>query len=289
MEFYKYQGAGNDFIIIDGRKRGAFLSADEIRALCRRNTGIGADGIIFACHSTTGAEARMRLFNADGSEAEMSGNGIRCLAKYVYERQGIRKERMFLETEAGAKALELFVRGDSVYAVEVDMGMPEFAIETRGRRDEAGGINIELEGGEKIYGICLSMGNPHCVIFVDDVDSAEVDRLGPLIENHDLFPGRTNVGFAQTVDEARMKLRVWERGVGETAACGTGASAAFAAAVNTRRGATAMVVSQRGGDLQMRVGQAGHIFMKGPVAEVFRGELSGKWRDSVASEGQGRA
>ncbi|OFW55941.1 MAG: diaminopimelate epimerase [Actinobacteria bacterium RBG_19FT_COMBO_54_7] len=271
MDFYKYHGTGNDFIILDCRGRVPFLSPREIEELCRRHTGIGADGIIFASDSSTGAEAEMRLFNADGSEAEMSGNGIRCLAKYLFEREGISKEEMLIDTRAGAKAIKLEVAEGRVSNIEVDMGIPDFT-------GNAGETSILLDSGEELRAICLSMGNPHCVIFVNDVGAAEVERLGPLVETHSFFPARTNVEFAQVASRERLLLRVWERGVGETDACGTGSCAAFAAAINRGLAGKMMVIGLKGGELKIKVDDYGHLHLAGPAVEVFAGELSRYWR-----------
>lgn len=281
MEFYKYHGTGNDFIILDARGKGPFLSRLEIEALCHRHNGIGADGIIFSCDPGDGADGEMRIFNADGSEAEMCGNGIRCLAKYLYEKARIHKEEMLIETRAGTKALKLTVSDGLVTEIEVDMGLPVFS-NSGGRGDASGRpgeASIILETGDEMPAICLSMGNPHCVIFVDDVDEAEVDRLGPLIERHSLFPSRTNVEFAQLVSPGHLRLRVWERGVGETAACGTGACAAFVAAMNSGGAERAILISLRGGDLRIRADDSGHVHMAGPAVEVYAGQLNANWKD----------
>jgi diaminopimelate epimerase len=258
-----------------------FLGPVEIEALCRRNTGIGADGVIFAAGSPTGADAAMRIFNADGSEAEMCGNGIRCLAKYLYERKGVRKESMYIDTPAGTKSLELKTEGGRVIEVDVDMGLPDFTgadLPASEPGSRPGEISISLGGGEEIAAVCLSMGNPHCVTFVDDAAGAEVSRLGPLVEHHRLFPNRANVEFAQILDPGRMLLRVWERGVGETAACGTGACAAFAASLHSGKGESPMLITLRGGDLKIRIDPYGHICMAGPAVEVYAGELNPHWR-----------
>jgi diaminopimelate epimerase len=279
MRFFKYHGAGNDFIIMDSRGREPYLSGDEIRALCDRNRGVGADGLIFSCDAATGADAEMRLFNADGSEAEMSGNGMRCLARYLYEREGIARKELLVDAGGGAKVIHIEAEDGRVASVEVDMGLPDFTKPLSVNAAGApGAVSIPLEGGEEVDAVCLSMGNPHCVIFVADVETAEVERLGPIIENHHLFPARINVGFAQLLDQSHLRLRVWERGVGETAACGTGACASFAAAVNSGKVEPLMVVSQRGGDLTVRVEGDGHLYLRGPAVEVFAGELSPGWR-----------
>jgi diaminopimelate epimerase len=280
MRFYKYHGTGNDFILLDGMKKGVFLAPHEVVAMCRRHTGIGADGVIFACPSG-GADAAMRIFNADGSEAEMCGNGIRCLAKYLYERLGIAGDAMFIETGAGARSLMLLVEEGEVREVAVDMGLPELTARDLPAPDEPsrpGEVDIFLADDEVYHAFCLSLGNPHCVLFVDDTASAQVSRIGPLLERHELFPNRTNVEFAQVVDEHHIDLRVWERGVGETQACGSGACAAAAAALHLGRCAAPIDVRLPGGVLGIDVDEHGHVHLTGPAIEVFSGELSPGWR-----------
>jgi len=279
--FYKYQGSGNDFVIIDAMQGESLLSPPEISALCRRNTGIGADGVIFACEAPAGIDAAMRIFNADGSEAEMCGNGIRCLAKYLFEKKGLSKQNQLIETLAGVKKLRLIVVDDEVQEVEVDMGMPEFSgddLPAIKDPSDLGEVSIVMEDGEELAAVCLSMGNPHCVLFVEDVDEAPVSLLGRTLEMHHIFPNRTNVEFAQLTDPNHLLIRVWERGVGETAACGTGACAAFAAAIHTGQGESPMTAKLMGGDLKLRLDQHGHIHMTGPAVEVFQGELNRSWR-----------
>ena len=280
MRFFKYQGTGNDFIIFDGREDGVFLSAREIEEVCDRHKGIGADGVIFALPSHAG-DAAMRIFNADGSEAEMCGNGIRCLAKYLYERSGMFSQEMLIETPAGTKSLRLSVDDGMVAEVEVDMGLPDLAARDLPAPDDTsqpGVVTIDIAGGEVFRAFCLSMGNPHCVLFVEDTSQAEVSRIGPLLETHELFPNRTNVEFAQVLDEHRIDLRVWERGVGETQACGTGACAAAVAALHSGRCSGPVEVSLPGGYLRIAVYGNGHVLMTGPASEVFSGELSEGWR-----------
>jgi diaminopimelate epimerase len=284
MMFVKYHGTGNDFIILDGMERGIFLSPGEVEALCRRHTGIGADGVIFACTSSGGMDVAMRIFNADGSEAEMCGNGIRCLAKFAYERMGIRKEKMMIETAAGVKPLRLTLVDDLVKEVEVEMGLPEFRSNDLPDADEPsrpGEVTIIMEDGEYISAVCLSMGNPHCVIFVDDAANAPVNSMGPLLERHKSFPNRTNVGFAQITEDGRIVLRVWERGVGETQACGTGACAAAVAALHTGKAVSPMEILLTGGALKIRIDDFGHVHMAGPAVEVFDGELNPVWWEEI--------
>ncbi len=280
MEFFKYHGTGNDFILLDAMARGPFLSAAEIREVCRRHTGIGADGVIFACPPAHGADAAMRIFNADGSEAEMCGNGIRCLAKFLYERLGLRREEMCIDTAAGSRRLSLSIEEGNVVKVEVDMGLPRTDASSLPPPDDPsrpGEVTIALDGGESLQAFCLSMGNPHCVIFTHEVAEAPLARLGPLIAEHELFPSRTNVEFAQVIDAHRLALRVWERGVGETMACGTGACAAAAAAVHAGRCDGRVEVRLPGGVLDIRVDEGGRIFMAAAAVEVFRGEVAETW------------
>ncbi len=281
MRFFKYHGTGNDFIVISAMHGALPLDTGEIADLCRRCTGVGADGVIFACPARTGADAAMRLFNADGSEAEMSGNGIRCLAKYLYEQEGMRRQDLIVETGSGARMLRLHVRGGMVEEVEVDMGTPEFGSPDIPPADDPsrpGTVSLTIPGGADVAAFCVSMGNPHCVVFVEDVDAAPVGDLGPRLESHPAFPSRTNVEFAQLLNRERMRLRVWERGVGETRSCGTGASAAFAAALQSAKGKKAMAVELPGGVLSLHADEFGHIILCGPVVEVFRGELGIRWR-----------
>lgn len=282
MVFYKYHGTGNDFVILGALDQGEpFLPPDAVRDLCRRHTGVGADGVIFACPPRAGGDAEMRIFNADGSEAEMCGNGIRCLAKYLYEREGIRRERMFVETGAGTKELLLRVEEGEVVEVDVDMGVPEFAGPDLPHSTDAGTpgeIALDLPGGGTTGALCLSMGNPHCVLFVPDVERAPVGEWGPYIETHSYFPHRTNVEFVEVVNPGLARVRVWERGVGETQACGTGACAAFVASVHSRCGSTSMEVDLPGGRLRIYADAGGHVHLVGGAVEVFRGELSPGWR-----------
>lgn len=282
MVFYKYHGTGNDFIILSAfAEGGPFLSPSEVKDICRRHTGVGADGVIFACPPSAGGDAEMRIFNADGSEAEMCGNGIRCLAKFLYEKEGLRSEKMFIETGAGTKELSLSVAEGKVIEVDVDMGFPEFTGPDLPSITDSGVPSetvIGLPDGSEISALCLSMGNPHCVVFVPDAAKAPVNDWGPHIEWHPLFPRRTNVEFVEVMEESRIRVRVWERGVGETQACGTGACAAFVATLHSGRGSRSMDVHLPGGVLRIYADDGGHVHLVGPAVEVFKGELSPEWK-----------
>jgi diaminopimelate epimerase len=270
-------GLGNDYLVVDAMQESpseSKLSA-LAKALSDRHFGVGADGLILVLPSRA-ADFRMRIFNSDGSEAEMCGNGIRLFAKFVYERGHTKAKDLEVETLAGIVRPRLRVRGGRVTSVRVDMGEPRLArseIPMKGT-DEAQVVNERLRVGGRRYQItAVSMGNPHCVMFVEEVDRARVGEIGPAIERHDLFPRRTNVEFAQVVGDGEIKMRVWERGAGETLACGTGASAVLVAAVLNGLSSRKAVVHLRGGDLKVNWNREdNHVFIEGPAAEVFTGE-----------------
>ncbi len=288
LRFVKYQGLGNDFIIVDriSERRSDVFPQELVVPLCRRGFGVGADGVILAEPPVASGDARMVIFNSDGSEAEMCGNGIRCLGSYLLNEGLVKSNPMWIETAAGARMLEVMGWGDHGRVVEVDMGLPEFhraSIPVSGEGADAIREMLEIEG-EHYEATCLSMGNPHCVIFVDGLDEAPLERLGPAIENLALFPRKTNVELVKVEGEHHLRVRVWERGVGITQACGTGACAAFAAAIAENRASSPMRVDLPGGALDIRIGEGGHILMRGPVIEVFRAEISTEWLELAARE-----
>ena len=243
MDFAKMHGLGNDYVVVHvdslpGAEARWFDSPERLaevsRKLCDRHFGIGADGVILVLASQV-ANVRMRMINPDGSEAEMCGNGIRCFGKFVHDRAISSENPLTVETLAGVKTLDLKVEGGEVTAARVDMGRPWLRREdipmTAGpaeRTDRVIGEPISA-GGRRFEATCVSMGNPHCVIFVDDVAAFPVEQFGPLIERHELFPRRTNVEFVQVLNSSEIRLRVWERGAGITPACGTGACASVVA------------------------------------------------------------
>ncbi|MFB3888497.1 MAG: diaminopimelate epimerase [Candidatus Bathyarchaeia archaeon] len=273
VKFWKMHGLGNDYIAIDNRdeKIGTAEAEALARKLCQRRFSVGADGLLLASGSTA-ADARMRIFNADGSEAEMCGNGIRCFAKFCYETAIVNKTEFIVETLAGPKHVWLTLKGGEVETVRVDMGAPNWdrkALPMQGRGEC---LNEDLRVDDEVYKVtCLSMGNPHCVIFVDDIDEFPVERVGPKIENHKAFPKRTNVGFVQVLNKNELKVRVWERGCGETLACGTGSSAAAVAANKLGKTGKKVTVHVLGGKLQIEL--AGNVFLTGPAEKVFEGKL----------------
>lgn len=273
LKFWKMHGLGNDYIVIDNMEN--ILSEKEKTSLavklCRRKFSVGADGLILIEKSFV-ADVKMRIFNSDGSEAEMCGNGIRCLAKYCYENKIVLKEELKVETLAGVKKVWLNLDNGEVKSVKVDMGYPIFEREYIPMVGDGLCINEELKIEDKKFNItCLSLGNPHCVIFLDDVENFPVEKFGPLIENHKLFPKRVNVEFVKVLNMGELKIRVWERGCGETFACGTGACASVVAGNLLGKVGRKVVVHLVGGDLNIEY--LGSIFLEGSVEKVFEGKL----------------
>jgi diaminopimelate epimerase len=278
MRFTKMHGAGNDYIYVDCFHEPApqNITATAIAA-SDRHTGIGGDGIVLICPSEV-ADARMRMFNADGSESEMCGNAIRCVAKFVYDRGIAKKPELKIETGRGVLTMQLTAgRNGFIDLVRVNMGTPilEAArIPTLLPGDPP--MNVPLEvAGRTINVTCVSMGNPHCVTFVDEINDDWVLRIGPMIERHPMFPRRVNAEFIQVVSPSEFIMRVWERGSGETLACGTGACAAAVAGALTGRTNRKVTAHLRGGDLQLDWSADGDVFMTGPATEVFSGEWHG--------------
>jgi diaminopimelate epimerase len=273
LAFTKMHGLGNDFIVIDCREDAVSRqlgAVDELsRRICHRRFGIGADQVLLL-YTSKKADFGMRIFNADGSEVEMCGNGIRCLAKYVWDRGLSSRDIIDVETAAGIIRPEK--SGD---LVKVDMGEPVFD----GRR-----IPVDHDGPVKDFPLkildrefkitCVSMGNPHAVIVVDDAARFDVAKYGPVIENDRFFPNRTNVEFIQVADRGKIRMRVWERGAGETMACGTGASAAAVAASIKGLADRSVTVVLNGGELVIEWKNDNHVYMTGPAVEVFEGRMN---------------
>ncbi|PLX75900.1 MAG: diaminopimelate epimerase [Desulfuromonas sp.] len=275
MKFTKMHGAGNDYVYIDGFKEKVEDPAALAREISDRHFGVGSDGLIMILPSND-ADVKMRMFNADGSEAEMCGNGIRCVAKYAFDHGLVRKQKMVIETGAGSLPVQLYLgAGDLVEKVRVNMGSPRLLrgeIPMTGPENErAVDIGIAV-AGQTLAATCVSMGNPHCVIYVDDVEHFPVADIGPYIENHDLFPQRINVEFVEVISPTEVRQRTWERGAGETLACGTGASAVTVAGVLTGRTERKIVNHLLGGDLELEWREDGEVTMIGPASEVFSGE-----------------
>jgi len=266
-------GLGNDYIYVDCFENQVSDPPAVARLLSPRRTAVGSDGLILILPSRS-ADCRMEMYNADGSRAKMCGNGIRCVGKYMYESRGARQPVLRVETDSGVRTLQIQAKDGRVTAVMVDMGEPEFEgiaipLAREGRMIEE---TLSIDGEDFVV-TCLSVGNPHCVVFVEELEEIDIARLGPRFEHHPLFPERVNTEFVQVIDERRLRLRVWERGSGETLACGTGACAAAVAARVTGRSAREVVVELSGGSLEVDWRDDNHIWMTGPAVEVFRGEL----------------
>ena len=275
LSFTKWQGCGNDFVLVNGFSER--LDEEDLAALaqkiCDRHYGIGADGLILVLPSKA-ADFRMRILNADGSEAEMCGNGIRCFAGVVHDEGLSDKEEFTVETGAGILVPRLQLADGKLQGVRVDMGEPTLA----GDRIPVLGFGaahvveqpIEA-GGETLSMTCVSMGNPHCVIFVEDAEAVPIEKLGPLLERHEAFPKKTNVEFAAVLDASHIRMRVWERGAAVTLACGTGSCATLVAAALTGRTERAAEVQLDGGRLQIEWAEDNHVYMTGPAEKVFAG------------------
>jgi len=273
IKFSKMHGIGNDYVYIDTREQSIPDPSALARQVSDRHFGIGSDGLVLIRPSAA-ADFMMDMYNGDGSRGKMCGNAIRCVAKYVYERGLTQKETLRIETLSGIKTLELQVEQGVVVSVKVNMGQPVFETGLIPVRWPASRMIEEavLVDGRQYNLTCVSMGNPHAVTFVDQVDDLDLPRLGPSFENHELFPDRVNTEFVQVLDRENLRMRVWERGSGETLACGTGACATLAAAAATGRSSRKAVVHLRGGDLLIEWDEASNdIYMTGPAAFVFDG------------------
>ena len=280
MDFVKMHGLGNDFVFIEDKTGQDKDYTALARAMCNRHTGIGADGLIVIVDSRV-ADVRMRIINSDGSEAEMCGNGIRCFAKYVYDNGIIEKKRFTVETPAGIMEPEITVGADNkAELITINMGRPSFnrsEIPMEGAEGRVLNEDLCVNGANwKITS--LLMGVPHTVTYVDDVDTVDIEKIGPLFEKHEVFPKHTNINFAQQMDDRTVKVRTWERGAGATLACGTGScSVAVASFLNGRTG--------REVDIQLPLGtlhieyreEDGNVYMTGPAAVSF----TGTWPDET--------
>ena len=274
MRFTKMHGIGNDYIYINCfEELVEDPSALSVR-MSRPHFGVGSDGLILICPSDV-ADFAMKMYNADGSESEMCGNGIRCLGRYVYERGLTKKTSFTVMTGGGLKQLELKVSGGKVRSVRVDMGSPVLTpelIPTTLTGEMVMGTTLHVGGiSYKVH--CVSMGNPHCVVFVKDPDAVNLPELGPMFEHHEAFPRRTNTEFVQVVSRDHLRMRVWERGAGETLACGTGACASLVAAVLTGQANRKVTMDLLGGSLELEWSpEDNHVYQEGPATFVFDGE-----------------
>ena len=275
MKFTKMHGCGNDYVYVNCFEETVKNPEEAAKIVSDRHYGIGSDGLILICPSDK-ADFRMDMYNLDGSEGKMCGNGVRCIAKYVYDHHLTDKTRISLETLGGIKYLDLNIKNGKVETVVVDMGEPvltpeDIPVAVSGDR----AVNIPLEVDGKVwYMTCISMGNPHAVVFVDNTKDLDLEKIGPKFEKHPIFPEQVNTEFVHVIDRHTVDMRVWERGSGETLACGTGACATAMACILNHMTDDEVLIHLLGGDLLIRYDrETNHIFMTGPAAEVFSGEI----------------
>ncbi|MBI1748360.1 MAG: diaminopimelate epimerase [Acidobacteria bacterium] len=279
MKFVKLHGQGNDFLVTlaEALGRESHDMAARARAICDRHTGVGADGLILVreCHDAI-ADFEVRIFNADGSEAEVSGNGVRCVAAYLHYAQLSTRPRLAIRTAVGTMILRLLESRGRAYRFESDMGAPimapqEIPFTGEGCNDRVVHYPLPI-GNERLWITATSMGNPHCAVFCDDLDEAFINRVGPILERHTAFPRRTNVEFIKTLNRQAIAVRFWERGVGRTLSSGTGSSSAVVAAVLNGLTDTQVTVQTLAGPLEVEWREREHVFLTGPAEVVCQGE-----------------
>lgn len=276
MKFTKMQGCGNDYVYVNCFEEKVENPSKVAQIVSDRHFGIGSDGLILICPSDV-ADFRMRMYNADGSESEMCGNGIRCVGKYVFDYGLTDKKKVTVETGAGIKELEFTIENGKVSLVKVDMGEPILkAADVPVVSDKEQVINEEIVvNGTSWKMTCVSMGNPHAVVYIPDTKSLEIEKIGPHFENHEVFPNRTNTEFVQLLSRDEINMRVWERGSGETWACGTGTCACVMASILNGYTDNKVLVHLLGGDLVIEYDEeSNHIFMTGPATTVFEGVIN---------------
>ena len=277
IKFTKMHGLGNDYVYIDCYSKDVNLGniSDLAKFMSNRHFGIGSDGIILICKSDI-ADFKMRMFNFDGSEAEMCGNGIRCVGKFVYDKGLTDKETVKIETLAGIKILNLNVKDGKVQTVRVDMGEPIFnpkKIPVNFENEPVRGLKIKAIDKEFNF-TCVSMGNPHAIAIIEDTKRFDIEKYGPILEVDEHFPKRSNIEFIEIVDKKNVKMRVWERGAGETLACGTGACATAVACNINGLTERKVNIELLGGTLEIDWDEeTNHVFMTGPATTVFEGEI----------------
>lgn len=276
MKFTKMHGCGNDYVYVNCFKEQVADPSQLAIQVSDRHFGIGSDGLILICPSEQ-ADFRMRMFNADGSEGKMCGNGVRCIAKYVYDYGLTDKTTISIETKGGIKYLELHVEDGKVQTVKVDMGEPilnakEIPVDWEAEKMIEEKVTID---GQEYEMTCVSMGNPHAVVWVEDTASLPLEKIGPVFETHPMFPERVNTEFVQILNKKEVNMRVWERGSGETLACGTGACATAVACILNGKTEEEVVIHLLGGDLKIQYDKkTNHVFMTGPATTVFDGEIA---------------
>ena len=274
MKFTKMHGIGNDYVYVNCFEEEVKEPAKIATIISDRHFGVGSDGLILILPSKV-ADCKMRIFNADGSEAQMCGNGIRCVAKYVYDHKITQKKPLTVETLAGVKTIQLFTMNGKVSSARVNMGKPRLLrseIPMLGKETQVINEPLTISKGVTFHITCVSMGNPHCVIFVDNFDEVDLPRQGAEIERHHSFPERINVHFVKVHNSKEVTMKTWERGSGITLACGTGASAVCVAGVLNKKAERRILAHLPGGDLELEWAEDGNVYMTGPATEVFTGE-----------------
>ena len=272
VHFGKYHGLGNDYLVIDPNIHDVVLTPDNIRLICDRNFGVGADGILYGPIKSAD-NLSLRIFNPDGSEAEKSGNGLRIFAKYLFEKRYVNEKRFSIETSGGI--VEAYIEDDSANLIKINMGKMTFLstkIPVKGREREVVDEELQINGVE--YKVtCLSVGNPHCVIPMDEVTEEKAKELGPYVENHDIFPNRINMQLLKVIDRANIEIRIWERGAGYTLASGSSSCAAAGAAYKLGMVDGKINVKMPGGKLLVEISESEDIYMTGAVEVVFEGRF----------------
>ncbi len=275
MKFTKMHGIGNDYVYVNCFEETVPDPVETAKYVSDRHFGIGSDGLILICPSDV-ADFEMVMYNLDGSKGKMCGNGIRCVAKYVYDHGMTDKTRITVATGSGIKTLDLTVKDGKVALVRVNMGAPELIpanIPVKSEKERVVGEPLEIDGREYRM-TCVSMGNPHCIVPVEDPYQIEIEKIGPKFEFHEIFPDRVNTEFIRVIDRNTVQMRVWERGSGETFACGTGACAVATACVLNGWTERKVLIHLRGGDLEIEWSEEdGNIYMTGPATTVFEGEI----------------
>lgn len=276
LNFTKMHGTGNDYVYINLFEENVDNPAEVAKMVSNRHFGIGSDGLILIAPSAV-ADCRMIMYNADGSEGAMCGNGVRCVAKYAYDHGIAKKDTITVETKSGIKTLEMTVENEKAVYARVDMGKAILAPEQIPVKAEGENFVAQplIVDGKEYKVTCVSMGNPHCVIFTEGIDGLDLEKIGPSFENHPMFPDRINTEFVEIVDEHKIRMRVWERGSGETISCGTGTCASTVAAVLNGycKAGEEIAVQIRGGVLYDTYMPDGTVYMKGPATEVFTGKI----------------
>lgn len=279
LKFTKMQGLGNDFICVDYEKVSKYNLKIFSNYICDRHFGIGADGVILYSKSKF-ADCKMRIFNSDGTEAEMCGNGIRCLCRFMYEKRYITKNKMKIETLSGIKDVECITQNEKIMAIKVNMGKPETDINKlaiylpKNYKYHQNKCKVSLKVADReLEGIFLNVGNPHTVIECKALNDSQITKYGSIVENYRYFPQKTNVDFVEIIDRNNIKVKVWERGVGRTLACGTGAVAATYAMYKEKKIDNDVNVKLDGGDLKIFINQTNEVYMEGNAVKVFEGEI----------------